>query len=121
MSVQYVAEPSQKFTWPGAIGTAPAFTVAVTVIRVPEATELTTVVPEVTASVVVVAVFCAIAVKAGPQSAKANARCNHPRNARGTECFDIFGMKRRGRTLTAGERTMAELTLNVRPASHPDH
>jgi hypothetical protein len=51
MSVQYLAVASQKFTCPGKTGAPPAVTVAVSVIGVPGATEVTAFPPAVTASV----------------------------------------------------------------------
>jgi hypothetical protein len=39
MSVQYAADASQKFTCPAVTAVAPATTVAVSVIKLPEATE----------------------------------------------------------------------------------
>jgi hypothetical protein len=55
--VQNAAEASQKFTCPGATLAAPAFTVAVRVTRLPEATDVTAVPPEATLIVVVVTIF----------------------------------------------------------------
>jgi hypothetical protein len=60
MSSQYVAAASQNFTSPGVTGVDPASTVAVSVTTAPDATVVTTLVPDVIASVVVVAV-CATA------------------------------------------------------------
>src|SRR4051794_10646535 len=75
MSVQRVAEASQKYTCPGVTGAPPEVTAAVSVTTVPDATELTGVLPEVTVSVVVVAVLvAALADCADPQSPSANAR-----------------------------------------------
>jgi uncharacterized membrane protein YhhN len=64
MSAQDFAVATQKFTWPTVSGVDPAVTVAVSVITLPEVTEDTglELVPEVTASVVVVGVLvCAAA------------------------------------------------------------
>lgn len=55
MSVQYLAEASQKFTCPVFTLVAPAITVAVSVTTLPEATVVTEPPPELTARVVVVA------------------------------------------------------------------
>jgi hypothetical protein len=57
MSVQVVADASQKFTCPGVTAVPPAFTCAVSVTAVPAATELTEFPPDVIAMVVLVAVF----------------------------------------------------------------
>ena len=57
MSVQYFAEASQKFTCPLVKAVPDAFTVAVNVITLPEATVVTCVAFEVTARVVTVVDF----------------------------------------------------------------
>ena len=49
-----MAAASQKFTCPGETGVPPAMTVAVSIIGVPGATEVTALPPDVTARVVVV-------------------------------------------------------------------
>jgi hypothetical protein len=59
MSVQLLADASQKFTWPGATEVAPVFTVAVNAITLPEGTVVTAPPPEVTVIVVVVGVGAA--------------------------------------------------------------
>jgi hypothetical protein len=58
MSVQYVAEASQKLTVPEVTAAAPAVTVAVKVTALLEATLVTALPPEVTASVMVVGPDC---------------------------------------------------------------
>jgi hypothetical protein len=63
MSRHAKADASQKFTWPTVNCVDPALTVAVNVITVPGFAVVTALVPEVTASVVVVAVLvCAGAI-----------------------------------------------------------
>src|ERR1017187_1875392 len=52
MSVQYVADASQKFTCPVFTDTPPLTTVAVSVNSIPEETDVTTLPPEVTVNVV---------------------------------------------------------------------
>jgi hypothetical protein len=75
MSVQCAAEASQKFTCPGVTGVAPAFTDAVSVTTLPEATVVTALPPEVTARIVVVAALvCAEAVVHAPHTVMANIR-----------------------------------------------
>jgi hypothetical protein len=59
MSVQLLADASQKLTWPTANAVAPAFTVAVNVTTLPTGTVVTTPPPEVTVIVVVVGVGAA--------------------------------------------------------------
>ena len=54
MSVQMLAEASQKFTWPTVTALAPAFTVAVSATTLPVGTVVTAPAPEVTANVVTV-------------------------------------------------------------------
>jgi hypothetical protein len=56
MSVQKAADASQKFTCPGVTGIPPAFTVAVSVTTLPDATVVTAAPPDVTESIVVVAI-----------------------------------------------------------------
>ena len=68
MSVQCFAEASQKFTCPGDTSDNPALTVAVRVTAAPETTVVTGPLPEVTAIVVVVAVF--VCADAFPQALK---------------------------------------------------
>jgi hypothetical protein len=66
--VQYFAEAAQKFTCPVVSAVAPALIDAVSVTTLPETTVDTTLLPEVTARVVVVAVFvCAQALLHDPQ------------------------------------------------------
>jgi hypothetical protein len=68
MSVQVVADASQKFTCPGLTAVPPAFTCAVSVTALPAATEVTELPPEVMPMVVLVAVFdCAAASSAHVQ------------------------------------------------------
>ncbi|MFP5207849.1 MAG: hypothetical protein ACLGRW_01020 [Acidobacteriota bacterium] len=56
MSVQYFADASQNFTCPTVTAALPAFTVALSVTTLPEATVVTVVPPDVKASVTVVGV-----------------------------------------------------------------
>ena len=51
MSVQLLAEASQKFTWPTVTAVDPAFTVAVSATTFPAGTVVTVPAPEVTANV----------------------------------------------------------------------
>jgi hypothetical protein len=69
MSVQYVAAASQNFTCPIVTGVIPAITDAVNVTTLPDATVVTVVPADVTASVVVVAAGAAQARTAPPQRA----------------------------------------------------
>jgi hypothetical protein len=70
--VQYIADASQKFTCPVVNGVDPAVTVAVSVTTLPDDTVKTGPLPEVTASVVAVAVLaCAVARFEVPQTTKA--------------------------------------------------
>src|SRR5258708_14220031 len=110
MSVQNAAEPSQKFTWPGVSANAPALTVAVSVTGLPEATELTTLVPDVTASVVVDATFCAdAATTALPKSTTIVTLRNHS-GVHWRHGCSVFSRKEEMRKrLIARERTMANL------------
>jgi hypothetical protein len=77
MSVQYAAVASQKFTCPVVTKGVPAFTVAVNVTTLPEATVVTTLPPEVAARVVTVAaIVCAPAPFHAPQIITAGTQHN---------------------------------------------
>ena len=69
MSVQYVADASQKFTFSTVTGVPPVVTVAVRVTTLPGATVVTALPPDVTARVVVVGAGAAQARTAPPQRA----------------------------------------------------
>jgi hypothetical protein len=73
MSVQCCAEASQKFTCPALIVPEAGVTVAVNVTTVPEATLVTEVEPEVSASTVVVLTFPWAAATAEPVSISSTA------------------------------------------------
>jgi hypothetical protein len=69
MSVQYVAEASQKFTAPDVTGEPPAVTVAVNATALPEATVVTALPADVAARAVTVGTACAIPLIEPPQAA----------------------------------------------------
>jgi hypothetical protein len=63
--VQYDTEASQKFTSPVVTTGVPAYTVAVNMTTLPDATEVTPLPPEVTARLVLVAVLVCVAASIG--------------------------------------------------------
>lgn len=69
MSVQYVADASQKFTDPDVTGEPPAVTVAVNATALPETTVVTGLPPEVAARAITVGTDCAMPLIEPPQGA----------------------------------------------------
>ena len=89
--MQYLAEASQKFTWPGVTAVVPALTVAVSTTTLPEVTVVTALSPEVTArAVVVVALACAEPTLQAPQRVSAKM----PRAAATPRIFNVQVRKR---------------------------
>jgi hypothetical protein len=111
MSVQLLAEASQKFTWPTVTAAVPAFTVAVRVTTVPAATVVTAPVPEVTASVVAVGGAAAETVWHVALTAAMSARY---RNARA----HFVGCRRNDRCLGQGSATQGRFIAGQRLQCH---